>query len=163
MILAVFATEREMLAAATDLREQQAGEVELFMPIEPEHKAGHSWVPIAILVAGMIGLVGSFLLMTYATTMNFPLDVGGRPNLSWPAYVPIAFETGVLAAVTMGFFGFLAACRLPRLYDPIDESDAIRAATRDGYVVVVRRTDAVRARRTLAAFGPVQMDETPDP
>ena len=111
-----------------------------------------------MLGAGLLGAFGSFAMQAYATTYGYPIDVGGRPNLFWPAYVPFAFETGVLFAMLAGFFGYFIAVRLPRLYDPVDESDSFRAAMRDGWFVVIRG-DTAAAPALLERLRPALVEE----
>jgi hypothetical protein len=133
------------------------------MPAPPEGPA-HSLLPLAMLLGGVAGAVGAFLLQAYSTTISYPLDVGGRPSFGWPAFVPLAYEFGVLCAVAAGFVAFLIANRMPALYDPIDESEAFRRATRDSYFLAVRSADGAaigRARAILAELRPRLVEELP--
>ena len=164
-LLAEFADEAAMEDAARRLR-ASAGpapiSVETYTPSEPDVSGGGSLLPLIILVAGVAGAAGTFLLETYATVGAYPLDIGGRPNFSWPAYVPMAFEIGVLCAMAGGFFGFLILNRLPSLYDPIDELDSFRRATRDGFFLAVRSGDERvigRVRTILEGLRPLHVDD----
>jgi hypothetical protein len=159
MIVATFPDEKRLMDAVALLRARRVGEVETYTPTELEDPPIHSVMPLVILVCGVIGVAGSFFLQAYATTINYPLNIGGRPNLSWPAYIPTTFEMGVLAAVLGGFFGFFIINRLPRLYEPIDETQAMRRASRDRYVLAIRKPDRVRAHEVLAGLHPMAVEE----
>jgi hypothetical protein len=159
MILAAFADRQAMLSALHQLRD--AGlTAESYSPMPPD-TTDSSPVSLLMLMFGLIGAFGSFAMQAYATTIGYKLDVGGRPNLFWPSYVPFAFETGVLFAITAGFVGYLAINRLPRLYDPVDESVVFRAATRDGWFVAVRG-GASRAATLLEGLHPTSVEDLPE-
>jgi hypothetical protein len=164
IILAAFRTEPELMRAAAGLRNARVGRIETYTPSEPESEEPpvgphFSPIPLIILLAGVLGATASFLLQTYSTTVSYPLDIGGHPNFSWPVFVPIAFENGALVAVAAGFFAFFIINRLPRLYEPIDESEAFRNASRDGYFLAIREPDLPRARSLLEPFRPELVQE----
>jgi hypothetical protein len=113
-------------------------------------------------VAGITGFVGFFLLMTYADVYAYPLDIGGRPTFAWPAFVPIAFEIGVLCAMAVGFFGYFIICHMPQLYDPVDECDDLKGASRDGWFLAIRTSDrerATQARALIDTLRPSSIEE----
>ena len=138
-------------------------EVETYTPVPTDgDKHRRSPLPVAMLIAGVAGFGAFFGLMSYADVRAYPLNIGGRPDFAWPAFVPIAFEIGVLCAMVTGFVGFFIACRLPRLYDPIDECSILKSASRDGWFLAVRtdRTDRLEAaRRTVASLHPTSLEE----
>jgi hypothetical protein len=159
-LLAGFASE----PALREALERFAGwrGIETYTPMPLDGERDRSPLPLAMLIAGLAGFIAFFLLMTYADVRAYPLDIGGRPNFAWPTFVPIAFELGVLCAMVTGFFGYFVVCRLPRLYDPIDECDNLKSASRDGWFLALRTDDPDRlaeARRLLAALRPLSFQE----
>lgn len=112
-----------------------------------------------MLGGGLLGGMGGFGMQVYATTISYPLDIGGRPDFSWPSYIPATFELAVLGAVLAGMVGYMVVVRLPRLYDPVDESTAMRGVMTGGYVLVVRSPDAARVREILARHDPLTIEE----
>lgn len=162
-LLAEFADPGALLRAAGALRAARLGAVETHSPA-PAGEDQTSVLPLVILLAGVGTAITVFAMEWYATTLGYFLNVGGRSVFSWPAYVPMAFEFGVLGAVAAGFFGFLIANRLPALYDPIDEIDGFRRATRDGYFLALRATDGAvigRARALLDGHRLLSLTELP--
>jgi hypothetical protein len=74
----------------------------------------HSWVPYATLIFGLGGATLGYLFMYWVSVINWPLNVGGKPLNSWPAFVPIIFECGVLAGGLATIVSLLIATNLPR-------------------------------------------------
>ena len=161
-VLAGFHTEYALQRALDRLAAEHVGNLETYTPVALNGQPKGSPLPLVMFVAGMMGFVGFFLLMTYADVWAYPLDIGGRPDFAWPSFVPIAFELGVLCAMGAGFVGYFVLCRMPRPYDPVDECDSFRRASRDGWFVAVRCPDPqrfVHAREVLDDLQPASVEE----
>lgn len=152
-LLAAFATEADWGRARARLLEAGIVRIETYTPAPAADLAADSPLPAWVAAAGILGALAGFGMQCYANGISYPLDIGGRPNFSWPSFVPIAFEIGALCAVLAGFFGFFLINHLPRLYDPIDACSGMRNAMRSDWVLAVRGADApqlAEARRILA-------------
>lgn len=162
MILAMFAEEAGLARATARLRDARLGPVETYTPAPPQDEPTSSPIPLIILAAGLLGAAASFGLQTYSFAVAYPFKIGGRPQFAWASFIPNAFENGVLAAVVAGFVAFMAINRLPRLYDPVDESDAMRRASRDRWFLQVASEDPAvldSARALLRDLHPLTIEE----
>lgn len=162
MILGAFASEEALMHAVGVLHNDGFGTVETHTPSPPE--ARHSVLKLVMLIAGLLGAAGGFGLQAYATGLAYPIDIGGRPDVFWPSYIPFTLETGLMAAMVAGFLGFLIVNRMPTLYDPIDESNDFRHASLDAWFLAIRTDDPSRAQRAmelLRPLDPLRVEELP--
>jgi hypothetical protein len=157
-LIASFASEAGLVDALPRLR--TLGSVETYTPKALEDDRP-SILPLVVLVAGLVGSACGFGMQAYANMIGYPVDIGGRPEFSWPAFVPIAFEIGVLSAVLAGFIAFLVVNRLPRLYEPVDEASLMRDATRDRWCVSIRTESPDRAHALLRDLSADMVEELP--
>jgi hypothetical protein len=169
-ITAAFEDRDEMLDALRRLRYAGFTRIEVYSP-EPVEEAdailGHRvvWLPLVIFAAAVAGAAGGFLLQWYGSVHGYPVNVGGRPLNSWPAFGTTTFELMVLAAVLVGTAALLAFCRLPRLYDPVFGAPGLDRATRDRYVIRVeardRYFDRDRLYRRFRRYERVEIADVP--
>ena len=158
-LVASFGSEANLIEALPRLR--GLGTVETYTPKALEDDQPPSMLPLVVLVAGLVGTGIGFWMQSYANIFSYPVDIGGRPEFSWPAFVPIAFEIGILSAMLAGFFGYLVVNRLPHLYDPVDEALLMRAATRDRWCVSIQTDSPQRAHDLLRTLLAEQVEEVP--
>jgi Protein of unknown function (DUF3341) len=136
-VLAEFAAEAPLLDAARALRAEGQAELDLHSPV-PLHGADEalglkrSIVPRIALVAGLIGATTGYLMQWFMVGVDWPINVGGRPPHSPPAFIPVTFELGVLFAALAIFFGLFVLWGMPRLHHPVFEVEAFRSASVDG-------------------------------
>ena len=98
-------------------------------------------LPRLVLLLGLVGAAAGYLVQWYTSVVAYPLDVGGRPLHSAPAFVPITFEMGILLGAFAAFFGLLGLSRLLRLWQPIFEVPGFERVTTDRYWLVVDAAD----------------------
>jgi hypothetical protein len=133
-VLAEFETGARMLEAAKRIRALGYSDVDGFSPypIEGADEAlgiPRSKVPLFVLVGGLAGATLGYLMMYWCNAVDYPINVGGRPLNSYPAFVPITFELGVLCASLASFASFLGLTRLPRPHHPAFEARGFRSAS----------------------------------
>jgi hypothetical protein len=92
-----------------------------------------SWM----LLGAVIGGVVTYALEWYSAVFNYPINVGGRPTASWPAFLPAALEMTVLGAAVFGVLAMLIGNGLPRLNHPLFDVKAFERASADRFFMVV--------------------------
>jgi hypothetical protein len=156
-LMAEFASADKLLEAARRARDSGHARIEAYspFPIEGLDEAigfPGSRVPLATLIGGFLGGAGGFLLQWYAAVIDYPINIGGRPPNSWPAFIPITFEMTVLAAALTAVISMLVANGLPRLRHPVFEAKDFELSTRNRFFLCLR-ADVPLANSGLAAYG----------
>ena len=146
-VIGVFETPEAAKRAAVRLRDVGFRRFEAYTPYPVEdlnrviHPGPSLVLPLVMLIAAALGAAAGYWIQYWDEAVNYPLNVGGRPYNSWPAFIVGTFEFMLLASVAAGFFGLLAKSRLPKLYHPIFEAGAFERASRDRFVICVEASD----------------------
>lgn len=109
-------------------------------------------LPLLVLSGGIAGAVGGFGLQYWVSVVDYPLNVGGRPLNSWPAFLPVTFEFAILIAAFAAVLGMLALNGLPQPWHPLFGVEQFRRATQDRFFLVIKATDPMFHRQTTGDF-----------
>ncbi|HZZ19338.1 MAG TPA: DUF3341 domain-containing protein [Opitutaceae bacterium] len=167
-VLGQFKTEESYLAALGELAREGFNSIETYTPYAvdgEEELIPRPATPIGavMLVAGVTGGASAFFMQWYAAR-DYPLNVGGRPLNSWPAFIPVTFELTVLSAALAGVIGFLVLARFPRLDHPIFSDGRFARATQDRYFICIkptRRHSEASSREALLKAGAESVEVLP--
>lgn len=102
---------------------------------------GPSYLPWLVLIAGSSGAILALWFMIWASAYDYPLNIGGKPLFSIPAFIPITFEVTVLFSGLTAVFGMLVLNRLPTYYHPLFNIRNFAKVTDDSFFVMIESRD----------------------
>ena len=105
-----------------------------------------------VLLGGLTGCIGGFALMCWITLVAYPMNVAGKPMYSWPAYIPITFETTVLCAALTAVVGMIALNGLPQPYHPVFNVERFKRASQDRFFLCIEAADPKYDAAATRAF-----------
>lgn len=111
-----------------------------------------SRLPWIVLTTGLSGAAGGMLLQYWVSVHAYALVISGKPLFSWPAFVPVTFELGVLFGALGAVFGMFALNRLPMLHHPLFASRSFAASTDDGFFISIESWDPKYDETATAAL-----------
>ena len=138
-------------------------------PIEELHDAlgaRHTKLPLIVLIGGLVGCAGGYALQYWSSVIAYPLNIGGKPLHSWPAFIPVTFECTILAAALSCVLGMLALNGLPMPYHPVFNLARFALASRNRFFLCIEakdpKFDLEATRRFLESMEPREVSTVAD-
>jgi hypothetical protein len=156
-LVAAFDTSEAVVSAAHQARHAGYTRMEAHSPIPVEGLAeavGYrkNPMPAIVFIGGLLGGIGGFAMQYYLSVLEYPMNIGGRPLNSWPAFFPVTFECTVLGAALSAVFGMIGLNGLPQPYHPLFNVPAFSRASSDRFFLFIRSDDPKFDPATTSAF-----------
>jgi hypothetical protein len=161
-LMAEFEDPNALVAAAYRAHHEGYRRMDAYspFPIEELHDAlgaHHSRLPLIVLIGGVLGCLGGYLMQYWMNAVDYPLVVAGKPYNAWPMFLPVTFECTILGAALGAVLGMLALNGLPMPYHPVFNVPRFALASRNRFFLCIeardRRFDAARTREFLESLG----------
>ena len=161
-LMAEFETPAALVDAARRAHDEGYRTMDAYspIPIEELHDALHmhdNRLTKIVLGGGILGCLGGYAFQYWVSTVAYPLNVGGRPLHSWPAFIPVTFETTILAAALSAVLGMLALNGLPQPFHPVFNVPRFALASRNRFFLCIESKDKAfnidSTRRFLESLG----------
>lgn len=165
IVLGAFADERDIVGVTRAARETGLKILDVYTPyavhgLDRAMGLKPSRLPWVCFLAAVVGAVLKLWFEFWTTMVDWPVNVGGKPWNSLPAFVPVTFEVMVLSAGLSTVFAFLLVRRLWPGKKAVLPAPGV---TNDRFVLVLEETDALfdltKVRRLFEEFNVVSVEE----
>jgi Alternative complex III, ActD subunit len=169
-VVAEFKDLAALVTAAHAARTAGYTRFEAYSPFPSEaltEAVGHprTRLPVAIFIGGLLGGLTGYLLQYITAVYTYPINIGGRPLNSWPAFIPVTFECTILGAALTAVFGMLARNGLPMPYHPLFHVPRFARASRDLFFLCIQARDPLfeveQVKRFLHTLNATDVQEVP--
>jgi hypothetical protein len=169
-VVASFHEPEELLAAIRAVRKAGYQKTEAYTPfpvegVEEALEMKPSRLPLLVFCFGVFGAIAGYGMQYYCSVIAYPLNIGGRPLHSWPAFIPVTFETTILFSALATVFGMLALNGLPAPHHPMFNTPDFDLASRDRFFLCIEATDpkfdVEELRKLLESLHPLSVSVVP--
>jgi hypothetical protein len=145
-LLAEFVDSHALIEATRHARTAGYRRIDAFSPfpveaLEEALALPPSRLPWLVMLGGVVGGLSGYALQYWVSVIEYPLNIGGRPLHSWPAFIPVTFETTILGAALTAVLGMLALNGLPMPYHPLFNAPQFGLASRDRFFLCIEASD----------------------
>lgn len=98
-------------------------------------------LPLIVLTCALLGASSALAMMIYMNVLDYPMNIGGKPYMTLPSYVPITFELTILFSAFAAFFGTWGLSLLPKYFDPVMQHPLFGRSSDDLFFVSVQSDD----------------------
>jgi hypothetical protein len=157
-LMAEFDTPTKLIEAARRTHAEGYRRTDAYSPF-PIHElfdaldAHDNRVQRNVLLGGIAGCLGGFGLCYWVSVIAYPLNIGGRPFNSWPAFIPVTFELTILIASFAAVLSWILLSGLPLPYHPVFNVPRFaEIASEKGYFLTIESTDPKFDRKATVEF-----------
>lgn len=145
-LLADFEDQDRLLAAVREIRLQGYTRLDAYTPYPVEGLAEalgfeSTRVPLLVLLGGILGASGGWVLQVWLNVVDYPINIGGRTLNSLPSWVIVTFELTILGAALFAVLGMLALNRLPMPHHPVFNDPGFALATTNRFFLSIEASD----------------------
>lgn len=169
-LIAEFDRPEALVAAALNARRAGYTRLEAYSPfplLDLKDILGYRTriLPYIPLAAAFIGGVVQYYAQYWMNAVDYPINVGGRPLNSWPAFIPSTIIVAILWAGIATFIAILVGTRLPQPHHPVFDVPGFEFASHDRFFLWIMADDPLfrpeESSRFLMTLEPRAIREVP--
>lgn len=156
-VMAEFDSGQSLVDAARRTMAQGFTKVEGYTPVPIEelndiiHRK-RTVLPRLVLAGGLVGMAAGFALQYWASVIEYPMNVGGRPQASWPSFIVPSYELTILFSALTAAVGMIVLSGLPQPYHPVFNVERFSMASSDKFFLVIESADPKFEARGTTEF-----------
>ena len=109
-------------------------------------------LPKLVLGGGLTGMATGFALQYWASVIEYPMNIGGRPQASWTSFIVPSYELTILFSALTAAIGMIVLSGLPAPYHPVFNVERFSMASSDKFFLVIERGDPKFDRNVASEF-----------